>query len=59
MIGYYDKPGRFPVKHAARVEMELRTMIANGCRRIQVCSSRHVLNNDEVAAVFRRYFRSR
>jgi len=56
MIGYYDKPGLFPVKDAARVDMEIRTMIANGCRRIQVCSSRDVINNDEVAAVFRKYF---
>ena len=59
MMGYYDKPGRFPVKDAARVEMELRTMIDNGCRRIQVCGCRDVINNEEVSAVFRRYFRSR
>jgi hypothetical protein len=57
MIGYYDRPGQFPVKDAERVEMELRTMIDNGCRRIQVCSSIHVIGKQEIADVFRRYFR--
>lgn len=57
MIGYYDRPGEFPIKDAACVDMELRTMIENGCRRIQVCSSIHVINNEEIAAVFQRYFR--
>lgn len=55
MIGYYDRPGEFPVKDAARVEMELRTMIENGCRHLQVCSSRDVINNADIAAVFRKY----
>lgn len=57
MTGYYDRPGEFPIKDAARVDMELRTMIENGCRRIQVCSSIHVINNEEIADVFRRYFK--
>ncbi|MFO8080846.1 MAG: hypothetical protein R6V07_11110 [Armatimonadota bacterium] len=57
MIGYYDRPGEFPVKDADRVEMELSTIIDNGCRRIQVCSSIHVINNEEIAGVFRRHFR--
>ncbi|NLO05116.1 MAG: hypothetical protein GX131_04725 [candidate division WS1 bacterium] len=57
MIGYYDRPGEFPVKDAERVDMELRTMIENGCRRIQVCSSIHVVNSPEIAEVFRRYFK--
>lgn len=56
MIGYYDRPGEFPVKDAARVEMELATMIENGCRRIQVCSTIHVINSAEIAEVFRRFF---
>ena len=56
MIGYYDRPCEFPVKDAACVEMELSTMIDNGCRRIQVCSSIHVVNNAEIADVFRRFF---
>ncbi len=56
MIGYYDRPGEFPVKDAAQVEMELSTMIENGCRRIQVCSTIHVINNEEIAGVFRRHF---
>ena len=55
MIGYYDRPGEFPVKDAARVDMELRTMIENGCRHIQVCSALDVIKNQEVAEVFRRH----
>ena len=57
MIGYYDRPGQFPEKDAARVDMELRTMIANGCRRIQVCGTSHVIGNPEIAAVFSKYFK--
>ncbi len=57
MIGYYDRPGQFPIKDAACVEMELSTMIENGCRRFQVCSSIHVINNAEIAEVFRRSFK--
>ncbi len=57
MMGYYDRPGDFPVKDAARVELELRLMIENGCRRIQVCGAKDAIYNEEVAAVFRRYFR--
>lgn len=56
MIGYYDKPGQFPVKDAARVDLELRTMLDNGCRHIQVCSTLDVLRNKPVAEVFRKYF---
>ena len=56
MIGYYDMPGRFPVKDAARVDLELRTILETGCRRIQVCDARDVLKNKEIAAVFKKYF---
>jgi hypothetical protein len=56
MVGYYDKPGKFPEKNAARVDMELKTMIENGCRSIQVCSAIDVLQNPQIAAVFKRYF---
>lgn len=55
MVGYYDRPGEFPVKDAARVDLELRTMIENGVRHIQVCSTGHVLGNEAIAEVFRRY----
>jgi len=57
MIGYYDRPGEFPIKDADCVDMELGTMIENGCRRIQVCSSIHVIRNAEIADVFRRHFK--
>lgn len=55
MIGYYDRPGDFPVKDAARVDLELRTMVENGVRHIQVCSSLDVVRNEAIAEVFRRY----
>ena len=57
MIGYYDKPGQFPVKDASRVNMELRTMIENGCLSIQVCSDIDVIKNKEISAVFKKYFK--
>lgn len=56
MIGYYDRPGEFPVKDAGRVEAELCAMIANGVRHIQVCSSLDVVRNEAIAEVFRRYY---
>lgn len=56
MIGYYDLPGKFPVKDAARVDMELRTMLAGGCRGVMVCDAQHVVRNKEVTGVFKKYF---
>lgn len=56
MIGYYDSPGQFPEKNPERVDMELRTMIENGVRHVQVCSSIHVVRNEAIAGVFRKYF---
>jgi hypothetical protein len=43
-----------PVKNADCVDMELRTMIDNGVRRVQICSSIHVINRPEIADVLRR-----
>ena len=57
MIGYYDRPGEFPIKTTARVDMELTTMIENGCSRIQVCGTAHVINNKQVAEVFKKHFK--
>jgi len=57
MIGYYDRPGQFPVKDAGRVDMELMTMIENGCRRVQVCGAKDVIYNKEISAVFKKYFK--
>ncbi len=56
MLGYYNKPGVFPEKDAARVEMELRTLLENGCHEIQVCGTRDVVEKTEIAAIFRRIF---
>lgn len=55
MIGYYSRPNAFPFKSAERVGLELRTMIENGCHRIQVCSAGDVIRNPVIAAVFRKY----
>lgn len=56
MIGYYDKPGQFPVKDAQRLELEIRTILDHGGRRIQVGSARDVVDNEDAAAVFKRFF---
>jgi hypothetical protein len=58
MIGYYDRPGLFPVKDERRVEMELTTILENGCQRVQVCETIDVLNNPAIAAVFRKHFKN-
>lgn len=58
MIGYFDKPGKFPVKDAVVVDAELRTMLGNGCRQVQVCATQDVIGNEKVAAVFRKYFKA-
>ncbi len=39
------------------MDLELRTMIDNGVRRVQVCNSIHVINKPEIADIFRRYFK--
>lgn len=56
MIGYYDTPGVFPVKDAALVDNELRLMLENGCKEVQVCGAKDVIENEEVAKVFEKYF---
>ena len=57
MIGYYDRHGEFPEKDATCVDMELKTMIENGCNRIQVCGTKDVIRNKNIADVFRKYFK--
>ena len=57
MIGYYDKPGQFPVKDAIRVDMELQTMIENGCLEIQVCGAKDVMDNKGISVIFEKYFK--
>lgn len=56
MIGYYDRPGQFPVKDAARIDLEIKTMLDHGCRHIQVCSTLDVVKNQAIAEVFNKYF---
>jgi hypothetical protein len=55
-IGYYEFPGKFPVKDSTRVDMELRTIIAGGCRGVMVADAEHVIRNKEVSDVFKKYF---
>ncbi len=55
LIGVYVQPKRFAVKGAARLEQELRAMLAGGLTRVQVCSLNDVLNDAETSAVFRRF----
>ena len=57
MIGYYDRPGEFPIKKEACVDMELNTMIKNGCNRIQVCGTKDAINNKKIAEIFKKYFK--
>jgi hypothetical protein len=42
-----------------KVDTEIRTMIKNGCKMIQVCSSIDVINNKEIVEVFIKYFGTR
>jgi hypothetical protein len=56
LIGYYNKPGRFPVKSPERLSEEIQAILAGGCKRIHVCSFGDVLSTPEAAAVFKRFF---
>jgi len=57
MIGYYNRPDAYPYKSAERVEMELKTMLDNGCQYVFVYSLNDVLRTPDVKAVFRKYFK--
>lgn len=57
MIGVYDKPEKFSAKNPQRIVEELQAILDGGGDRVQVCSLNDVLNNQELAAVFRRFFR--
>ncbi len=56
MIGYYNRPDAYPFKSADRVEMELKTMLENGCQYVFVYSLNDVLRTPEIKEVFRKYF---
>ncbi|HOK80801.1 MAG TPA: carbohydrate-binding family 9-like protein [bacterium] len=57
MIGYYNRPDAYPYKSAERVEMELKTMLDNGCQYVFVYSLNDVLRTSDVKEVFRKYFK--
>jgi hypothetical protein len=60
MIGiYYGRSPVFPEKSPACVEQELRAILKGGCHRLQVCSITHVLKRPEIAAVFKKYCKSK
>lgn len=56
MIGYYNRPDAYPFKNHERVEMELKTMLDNGCQYVFVYSLNDVLKSPEIKEIFRRYF---
>ena len=52
LIGY----GKYPVKPAERLAVELQAILDGGCSRVHVCSLNRVLSTPEAAQVFRRFF---
>jgi len=57
MIGYYNRPDAYPLKSAERVEMELKTMLDNGCQYVFVYSLNDVLRTPEIKEIFQKYFK--
>jgi hypothetical protein len=58
-IGYYDHNKRpaFPEKTAARIELELSTMLRGGARHLSVCGFQDVLESPEIRQAFKKYLR--
>lgn len=58
-IGYYEHAKRpvFPEKNAARVELELETMLRGGARHLSVCGFQDVLENPGIRMAFKKYIR--
>lgn len=54
-IGYYKPRGTFPEKNAAKVDLELKTMLRGGARHLSVCGFQDVLENPVIYGVFKRY----
>jgi len=57
LIGIHTKPKRHgPVKTPERIAKELQAILDGGCTKVQVCSMNDVLNDEKIAAVFKRFF---
>jgi len=57
MVGFYARPGLYPVKSPERLTGELQAILAGQGDRVQVCSLNDVLNDPAARAVFQRFFR--
>lgn len=57
MLGYYNRPDLYPLKTAERFEMELKTMLENGCQYVFVYSFNDVLKSPEIKEVLKKYFK--
>ena len=60
LIGIHTDAKRMgPVKTPERIAGELQAILDGGCDKVQVCSMNSVLNDEKIAAVFRRFFGSK
>lgn len=57
LIGIHRKPDKYGgMKTPDRIAAELRAILEGGCTKVQVCSMNAVLDDEEVAAVFKSFF---
>jgi len=54
-LGYYNRPGKFPQKSAARLEAELKAILAGGCDCLMIHSLPELLAVPETAAMLTKY----
>ena len=60
LIGIHTDAKRMgPVKTPERIAAELQAILDGGCDKVQVCSMNSVLNDEKIAAVFKRFFGQR
>ncbi len=57
LVGVYDKPEKYSAKSPQRIAEELKAILDGGGDRVQVCSLNDVVKNQEIAAVFKRFFK--
>ncbi len=61
-IGYYDSLKHnllFPLKTPEKIECELRAILKGGSRMLMVCGLPDVINNPDVARVFKKFMKNR
>ena len=58
LIGFMDRPGKYPVKSAERIRSELQAILDGGGDRVQVCSMNDVLENEEISRIFKKFFKA-